>query len=105
MGSDAADDAIELRVGEEHTVRLAGLGTAGYRWTPQLEGDPGVADVRAVGAEAPEGGGAVGASASEVFAIRADRPGQARIRFAQRRPWEPDDVAAANEHTIQLRVS
>jgi predicted secreted protein len=104
MGSEA-DDAIELRVGEECSVRLAGLGTAGYRWAPRLEGDPGVADVSPAGTEAPEEGGAVGASASEVFTIRANRPGTARIRFVQRRPWEGDDVPPANERTIRLRVS
>jgi predicted secreted protein len=104
MGSEA-DDAIELRVGEEHSVTLAGLGTAGYRWTPQLEGDPGIAEVIPAGTEAPEGGGAVGASAGEVFTVRANRPGTARIRFLQRRPWEQDDVPPANERTIRLRVS
>jgi predicted secreted protein len=104
MGSEA-DDAIELRVGEERAVSLPGLGTAGYRWTPHLEGDPGVADVFPAGGEAPEEEGAVGASASEVFGVRARRPGTACIRFEQRRPWEQGDVLPASERTIELRVS
>ncbi len=100
-----ADDALELRVGEERAVTLTGLGTAGYRWAPHLEGDPGVVDVSSAGeqASAPEEG--VGASADEVFTVRAVRPGATRIRFEQRRPWEGDDSAPANERTIQLRVS
>jgi predicted secreted protein len=103
MGSEA-DDAIDLRVGEEYSVRLAGLGTAGYRWAADLQGDPGVADVHPAGAEALESSGAVGAAADEVFTIRANRPGAARIRFVQRRPWEKG-APASNERTIQLRVT
>jgi predicted secreted protein len=102
MGS-GADDAIELRVGEEYSVRLAGLGAAGYRWAADLEGDPEVAEVRPGGTDMGEGD-AVGASAAEVFTIHANRPGTARIRFVQRRPWE-QDAAPANEHAIQLRVT
>jgi predicted secreted protein len=102
MGSEA-DDAIELRVGEEYSVRLAGLGTAGYRWEPLLEEGPGIALVHPVGGDANEGDEAIGASADEVFAVQANRPGTARIRFVQRRPWERDEPPA-NEHTIQLRV-
>ncbi len=102
MGSEA-DDAFDLQVGEEHSVRLAGLGTAGYRWTAHIEGGAEVADVHRVGAEKQESGDAVGASTDEVFTIHANRPGTTRIRFAQRRPWEQG--APANEHTIQLRVT
>jgi predicted secreted protein len=103
MGSEA-DDAIDLRVGEEYSVRLAGLGTAGYRWAAHLEGDPGVADVHPAAAEGREGSDAVGSSADEAFTIHANRPGDTRIRFVQRRPWE-QDVRPANEHAVQLRVT
>jgi predicted secreted protein len=103
MGSEA-DDAIELRVGEEHLVTLAGLGTAGYRWAPEVEGDGEVAEVARTGGE-PPATEAIGASASEAFTLRAKHPGSVRIRFAQRRPWEKDDAPPANERTIRLRVS
>jgi predicted secreted protein len=103
MGSEAAD-AIELRVGEEHLVTLAGLGTAGYRWGAEVENDPEVVDVVRTDGE-PPATEAVGTSASEAFTLRAKRPGSVRIRFAQRRPWERDDTPPANERTIRLRVS
>lgn len=103
MGSEA-DDAIELRVGEEHSVTLAGLGTAGYRWGAEVEGDAEVAEVVRSGGKPPETD-AVGASASETFTLRARRPGSVRIRFAQRRPWERDNAPTANERMIELRVS
>jgi predicted secreted protein len=103
MGSEA-DDAIELRVGEERSLALAGLGTAGYRWGAEVEGDAGVAEVVRSRGE-PPATDAVGASASEGFTLRARRRGSVRIRFTQRRPWEGDDVPPANERTIRLRVS
>ena len=28
-----------------------------------------------------------------------------RVRFTQRRPFEPDDVPAANEHVVEVRVT
>jgi predicted secreted protein len=104
MGSEV-DDAIELRVGEEHSVTLSGLGTAGYRWAAEVEGDSGVVDIARADGEPPAAGAGVGASASEAFTLRAKRPGSIRIRFAQRRPWDRDDVPPANERTIRLRVS
>jgi predicted secreted protein len=104
MGS-AADDEVELRSGEEHSVRLEGLGTAGYRWRPEVEGDAEAVEVRSAGTEAAEGSGVVGAGATEVFTVRANRPGEVTVRFLQRRPWEPDDTPAANEHAVRLRVT
>ena len=103
MGSEA-DDAIDLRVGEERSVRLSGLGVAGYRWVVDVEGDPAVAEVHSQGTEGDEGGEAAGASAEEVFSIHAKRPGEALIRFEQRRPWERG-APPTNQHTIQLRVT
>jgi predicted secreted protein len=46
----------------------------------------------------------IGTSADELFTIRAISPGATRVRFAQRRPWEPDDKPAVNEHVVELRV-
>ncbi len=104
MSSDSAIEVVKLHVGDDHRVRLAGLGAAGYHWTPRVEGDSGVADV-GVGAEsAVRNSEAVGASADEVFTIRALQPGITRVRFAQRRPWERDDQPAANEHVVEVHV-
>ena len=91
-------------MGESHPIRLAGLGTAGYRWVPLVEGDEGVADVIDAGV-AKLANARIGTSADELFTIRAVRPGVTHVRFAQRRPWESDDVPAANEHVVELRVS
>ncbi|MBA3262357.1 MAG: protease inhibitor I42 family protein [Thermoleophilaceae bacterium] len=94
-------DIVELQVGEQHSVKLTGLGTAGYRWRPEHLDDGDVAEVRAT--DARDAGDAVGASADEVFEIRALKPGSTYVRFAQRRPWE-EDGQPANEHVVELHV-
>ena len=85
-------------------MRLAGLGTAGYRWVAFVEGDEGVVDVRPAGVAAPANE-RIGTSADELFTIRARRPGAARVRFAQRRPWEPDTTPPVAERVLELRVA
>jgi predicted secreted protein len=104
MASEAPRDVVTLRVGEDHPVRLAGLGTAGYRWMPIVEGDEDVADVTEAGLAEPANK-RIGTSADELFTIRAMRPGATRVRFVQRRPWESDDTPAVNEHVVELRVT
>ena len=95
---------VSLGVGESHRVRLPGLGTAGYRWMAVVEGDPGVAEVSDAGV-AELADRRIGTSADELFDIRATGPGVARVRFAQRRPFEPDDVPPADEQVVEVRVS
>src|SRR4051794_20205493 len=105
MSSDPPDDVVELRVGESHTVRLPGLGSAGYRWTPPADGGEKGVEVRK--GEAPAGAAApaaTGASSDEVFTIEATQPGVAQVRFAQRRPWDSEDKPPAKEHVVELRV-
>ena len=97
-------DVVDLRVGDQHRVRLAGRGTAGYHWVPSVEGDDGVAEVVDAGlAELPTR--RIGASADELFDIRAVGPGATRVRFVQRRPFEPDDVPPIEERVVEVRVA
>ena len=94
-----------MHVGDIHTVELAGMGTAGYSWAPEeLEGTPDVASVSEAESEPPEGSEAVGASAPEAFTLLARQPGVARVRFAQRRPWEAADAPPADERLVEIRV-
>jgi predicted secreted protein len=95
---------VNLGVGESHRVQLPGLGTAGYRWSAVVEGDEGVAEVSDAGlAELADR--RIGRSADELFDIRAVGPGVARVRFAQRRPFEPADVPPAAEQVVEVRVT
>jgi hypothetical protein len=47
----------------------------------------------------------IGTSADELFTIRAVGPGATRVRFEQRRPFEPKDVPPAEEHVVEIRVT
>jgi predicted secreted protein len=104
VSPDGQPNVVNLRAGEQHRVRLPGLGSAGYRWMPVVEGDEGVAEVGDAGV-AELANRRVGTSADELFDIRAVGPGVARVRFAQRRPFEPDDVAPADEQVVEIRVT
>ena len=104
MSPAAEPNIVNLRAGEAHRVRLPGLGTAGYRWMPAVEGDEGVAEVSDAGL-AELANRRIGTSADELFDIRAVGPGVARVRFAQRRPFEAPDAPAAAEQVVEVRVT
>jgi predicted secreted protein len=103
MSSTESDDSIELRVGEKHELRLAGHGTSGYGWVPEVAGSE-VAEVKPAGVEPLEPGGDVGASVDEAFTVHGLKPGVTDVRFALRRPWEPADQPPADEVTVKIRV-
>jgi predicted secreted protein len=93
----------QASVGEEHELRLPGLGTAGYRWSlAPGQGDLPVS-VRRAPAPAPSSPPPPGASADEAFLVSASEPGEYRLRFEQRRPWEAGGPAHQS-HTLTLHV-
>ena len=78
---------LSLAVGESRELPLASMGSAGFVWTAELEGDTGVLRVsrrRAV----PDRKSPPGRSSLELLNIVADAPGRAVIRLQQARPWE-----------------
>ena len=87
-------------------IDLPGLGTAGYLWQHDLDGDTGAVEVAWRREPPPEDAltTAVGASGREVVTIRALAPGTARVRLEQRRPWEAD-VEPLHRHDIEVRVA
>ncbi len=99
----APPEALELRAGEEETIRLPGRGTVGYAWTAHVTGDAdGVVSVRQVDSS-PEPGRPPGESADDVFVLSALTPGRAQVHFEQRRPWEPEGEALAT-HDLDVVV-
>jgi VCBS repeat-containing protein len=89
---------IELGIGDTHSIRLQGRGTAGYEWSYNIEGEHGIIEIS-------HGSGyvhdvnsdknddkqlAVGQSIDEIFVIQGIRRGRAIVHFLQRRPWEID---------------
>ena len=99
---------IILKVGESYTLRLQGLGAAGYVWEYSMEGTEKIVAVlagaseeftEAVNAESP----APGHSSDEFFTLQAIKPGHAAVRFAQRRPWEKNKPPL-KEHILEIEV-
>lgn len=82
----ARESRVTLKVGEDHEIRLAGLATAGYHWSCDVQGAPEAIEVRKSWGPTP--GRQVGDSADEIFTVTALRPGRAALRFEQRRRWE-----------------
>jgi predicted secreted protein len=80
------ESRVTLKVGEEHQIRLAGLATAGYQWSCEVEGTREAVEVKKSWGPTPDR--LVGESADEIFTVTALRPGRAVLRFEQRRRWE-----------------
>jgi predicted secreted protein len=94
---------IELGVGERWTVRLPGLGSAGYQWTWQIKDGAGVIEVTLAPVSAPArpplGGEPPGNwSTAEEVEVHALRPGAATLHLEQKRSWQ------ANHPPLQRHV-
>ena len=83
---------ITLTVGSAHVLELPGLGTAGYRWSHTIDGDPEVITVswqRGVPAGAAEST-PIGLSHQELVTIYAAHPGTVTMQLSQQRAWETE---------------
>ena len=95
-------EQLVFRVGEERTIRLPGLSAAGYEWSVEIaDGDRDAVAVAEVGSDGPAG--PPGTSVEHVFTVSGRRPGEAVLRFEQRRSWE-DDVAPHDTRTFRVTV-
>ena len=93
---------LKLAVGESRELSLASLGTAGFLWTYQLQGDDGI--VRLTQRRGRPGeADPVGRSTTERLMIQATAPGRAVIRMQQARPWE-SSVAPRASFAINVQV-
>jgi predicted secreted protein len=98
-------DRIALAVGEQVTLVLPGLGTAGYAWDHEADGDPGAVDIsweRGFPPETPPK--AIGVSAPERITIVGKHAGHVAVTIFQHRRWEPRE-RARSEHQIEVVVS
>jgi predicted secreted protein len=102
---DEFPDHLDLAVGQDWTVVLPGLGTAGYIWQEQVSGPRDVIEVSWSRGFAPgTEPAAVGVSAPETLTIRASGPGDVTLHLVQVRPWERD-VVPISERRMTVRVS
>ena len=98
---------ITLRVGDMNTVRLPGLGAAGYAWTHQVIENSALIQVSTGHGALPQTGEAaqqiMGASVDELIYIRALRAGRSRIRLTQRGPGKSDQPPF-KEHILEVDI-
>jgi hypothetical protein len=98
---------ITLRVGDMNTVRLPGLGAAGYTWTHEVIENSALIKVSTGQGALPETGEAgfqiMGASVDELIYIRALRAGRSRIRLIQRGPGKSDQPPS-QEHILEVDI-
>lgn len=98
----AVPEHLTLQVGQSASVRLPGLGTAGYRWTEHLDSDAVDASWHR-GFDEVDASRAVGVSAPETVTLTGRRPGIATVDLVQARPWESPD-AAVHRQRITVTV-
>jgi predicted secreted protein len=99
---------IELKVNEQRTFTLKGLGSAGYSWTWALEGDEEAIEFSIGPSSTPPATPTDGLppnsyDVDEAVTVRARAPGQVTIHFAQRREWEKD-VPPLREFDLGITV-
>ena len=96
---------IELIVGEKYTLRLKGLGAAGYNWEYTIKE---TGKVVSVSSEFVDDGKKIGPllpghSLDVLITIQALEPGHVTIHFAQRRAWEKEKPPL-KEHVLEIFV-
>jgi hypothetical protein len=98
---------MTLQVGEERTIALPGLGSAGYTWVWDVEGPQDCISVRldsAAPSSPSEGAVPQGGSIDSLLVVTARHPCSLTIRLAQRRPWEKNRPPL-REQTIAVTVT
>jgi predicted secreted protein len=95
-------ERLVVSVGEERTIRLPGLATAGYRWQASVD-DGLVATVASHFDSDVAEAAAASSSRDELVTVKGKSVGQTCVRLAQRRSWEEEKAPIAS-HVMQVEV-
>ena len=93
-------EEIKLKTGESTTVKLKGLATAGYLWNYTIDDNK---DFVTISKDFILSQKNAGASADEVFTIKANSKGIVNINFFQKRSWQTN-VKPVNEKRILITI-
>ena len=93
-------EEINLKTGESTVVQLKGLATAGYQWSYTTDDNKHLVSISKDYLSVPN---TIGASADEIFTIKANNKGVVLISFFQKRNWEKNNNAA-NEKQIKITI-
>ena len=95
----------KLKKGELFTIRFKGLATAGYLWQYKADNEKLVAVKKDFAPIPAANKKSAGASADEVFTIKAEEKGTVTIHFFQKRSWEDKSTAPADEKILKLVIA
>jgi inhibitor of cysteine peptidase len=102
LGSHAtAQDALRLKLGASASVRLPETPSTGYSWRIDEGASKGLDLIGIADRGHTPGKPLPGAPGVHVWSIRAQKLGQASIRFVYQRPWEP---APAETREIRIEI-
>lgn len=97
-------EELKLKKGESATIKLKGLGTAGYQWDYTIPDKKNIItvskDLILPGKLTQEN---VGLSADEVFTITAVGTGTVNILFSQKRSWE-QNINPVNTRKVKVVI-
>ncbi|HVZ95514.1 MAG TPA: protease inhibitor I42 family protein [Chitinophagaceae bacterium] len=94
-------EEIKLKTGESARIKCKGLGTAGYQWNYMVDKKE-LVDISKDWVMPPaKKKPLAGASADEVFIIKANKKGTANIYLFQKRSWEKEP---ANERRVRVVI-
>ncbi|MEO8766677.1 MAG: protease inhibitor I42 family protein [Ginsengibacter sp.] len=95
---------INLKTGETTSITLKGLTTAGYVWNYVIDGNKDCVRVSKSLAKLKRADQEkTGASADEIFVVKAKKKGTVYIHFSQHRSWEKN-VPHANQETVRINI-
>lgn len=83
-------DTITVATGDEFTISLESIGTAGYLW--KIESLPEAIQLLGTENEKPSANRKPGDSTRQVFRFRAGETGDHEIQFVLGRPWEDKPI-------------
>lgn len=103
MPADNTEE-IKLKTGDTTTISLKGLATAGYEWNYTIDTNNDFVTV-SKDYQFPDklNQKNIGASADEIFTIRANKKGIVNIYFFQKRSWETN-VKPVNEKRVAITI-
>lgn len=93
-------DTITVAMGEEFTVSLRSIATAGYLW--KIESLPNAIEFLRTENEKPAADAKPGNATTQILRFRAKEAGEHKITFILARPWENKAIEA---RTVKVKVT
>jgi predicted secreted protein len=103
---DLKPQSLRLAPGEEHVLQLPARGSAGYDWWEEIEGQPGVVEIRRESAPRPappprDRQPRTSSNDTLIF-LRALQPGQATVTLNYKRPSQDNQTLETLRFIVEV---